>query len=113
MLVAVKFDTLGDKLFMVKTKVLVESLAERGKEVDVQALCYTLAHVNARKLIYTLTNGLLLVEEDKVGNMPVKVERKAVLDTMADRKTEVKVHTLGEHTLAGRHVKVYTKALNY
>ena len=113
MLVAVKFDTLGDKLFMVKTKVVVESLAERGKEVDVQALCYTLAHVNARKLIYTLTNGLLLVEEDKVGNMPVKVERKAVLDTMADRETEVKVHTLGEHTLPGRQVKVYTKALNY
>ena len=39
MLVAVEVDKLSDKLTVVKTKALVERLAYRVKEVDVQALC--------------------------------------------------------------------------
>ena len=64
--------------------------------MDVQALCYTLAKVDAETLIYALTDGLPVVEEEKVGNMPAKVECKAVLDTLAARQTEIKVHTLGD-----------------
>jgi len=64
--------------------------------VDVQALCYTLAKLYAKKLIYAPTDRLPVVEEEKVGNMPAKVECKAVLDKLADRETEVKVHTLGD-----------------
>ena len=37
-----------------------------------------------------------MLEEYKVGNMPFKVECKAVIDTLADTKTEVKVHTLAD-----------------
>ena len=37
-----------------------------------------------------------MVEEEKVGNMPAKEVCKAVLDTLADRETEVKVHTFGD-----------------
>ena len=72
-----------------------------------------LAQVDAKRLIYSLTNRLLLVKEDKVRHMPTKVECKALLDTLADKETEVKVHTLGEHTLGDTQVEVYTKALDY
>ena len=95
MLVAVEVDTLSDKLTVVKTKALVERLAYRVKGVDVQALCYTLTFVEADRLIYALTDGPLMVEEINVGNMPTKVEWKALLDTLADRETDVKVHTHG------------------
>ena len=44
MLLAVEVDTLGDKLYLVKNKALVEKLDYRVIEVDVQALCYTLRH---------------------------------------------------------------------
>ena len=93
MLLAVEVDTLGDKLYLVKNKALVEKLDYRVIEVDVQALCYTLSEVDAETLIYALTDRLPVLEEYKVGNMPVKVECKAVIDTPADTKTEVKVHT--------------------
>ena len=36
-----------------------------------------------------------MVEDEKVGNISAKVECKAVLDTLAARETEVKVHILG------------------
>ena len=36
-----------------------------------------------------------MVEKEKVGNMPEKVVCKVVLDTLAARETEVKVHTRG------------------
>lgn len=71
--------------------------------MDVQALCYTLAQVDAERLIYSLTNKLLLVKEDKVRHMPTKVECKALLDTLADknyqmsdRQGEVRVGKLGD-----------------
>ena len=37
-----------------------------------------------------------MVEKNKVGNLPAKEECKAVLDTPADRKSEVEVHSLGD-----------------
>ena len=37
-----------------------------------------------------------MVEENKKGNMPAKVECKAVLDTLVSRETEVKVYRLDE-----------------
>ena len=46
-------------------------------------------------LIYALAHRLSVVEEEKVGYMPAKVECKAVVDTLAARETEVKVRTLG------------------
>ena len=89
-------DTLGDKLSMVKTEALVNTLAYRVKEVDVQTLCYILAEVDAETLIYALTDRLPVVEKEKVGNTPAKVECKAVLDELSDREKKVKVHTLSE-----------------
>ena len=74
---------------------MVEKLDYRVIEVDVQVLCYTLSEVDAETLIYALTDRLPVLEEYKVGNMPVKVECKAVLNTLAARETEVKVHTFG------------------
>ena len=99
MLVAVKVDTLAEKLSMVKTEALIHTLAYRMQEVDVQAPCYTLAEVDAETLIYALTDRLPLVEEEKVGNMPGKVECRAVLNTLAARETDVKVHTLWRHAV--------------
>ena len=46
-------------------------------------------------IIYALADKLLVVEDEKVGNISAKVECKAVLDTLAARETEVKVHILG------------------
>ena len=86
-------DTLGDKLSMVKTEALVNTLAYR---VDVQTLCYILAKVDDETLIYALTDRLPVVEKEKVGNTPAKVECKAVLDELSDREKKVKVHTLSE-----------------
>ena len=40
-------------------------------------------------LIYALADRLPLVEEEKDGNTPTKVEFKAVLHTLAARETEV------------------------
>ena len=37
-----------------------------------------------------------MVEENIKGNMPAKVECKAVLDTLVSRETEVKVYRLDE-----------------
>ena len=62
--------------------------------------------MDAERLIYSLTNRLLLVKEDKVRHMPTKVECKALLNTLADKETEVKVYTLGEHTLGDTQVEV-------
>ena len=39
--------TLVEKVSMVKTKALVDTLAYRVKDFEVQALCYTLAKVDA------------------------------------------------------------------
>ena len=46
-------------------------------------------------IIYALADKLLVVADEKVGNISAKVECKAVLDTLAARETEVKVHILG------------------
>ena len=54
----------------------------------------TLTFVEADRLIYALTDRPLMVEEINIGNMPTKVECKALLDTLADRDIDVKVHTL-------------------
>ena len=45
-------------------------------------------------IIYALADKLLVVEDEKVGNISAKVECKAVLDILAARETEVKVHIL-------------------
>ena len=90
-LVAVKLDTLGDQL---STNALVETLADRVKEVDVSALCYTFAKVDAETLLYA--RRLPVVEKEKVANTPTKVECTAVLDTLAATETEVKVHIQSE-----------------
>ena len=45
-------------------------------------------------IIYALADKLLVVEDEKVGNISAKVECKAVLDTLAARETEVMIHTL-------------------
>ena len=74
----------------------MDALACRVKEVDVGTLYYTVDEVDAETLIYTLADRLPVVEEDKVGNTPAKVESKAVLDTLAAKEIEVKVHTLGD-----------------
>ena len=74
---------------------MVDTLAYRVKEVDVLALCYTDAEVDAETLIYALTDRLPVVEKEKVGNIPAKMECKMVLNTLAARQTEVKVHTFG------------------
>ena len=37
-----------------------------------------------------------VVEEENVGNTLAEVECKAVLETLAAKETEVKVHTLGD-----------------
>lgn len=67
--------------------------------MDVQALCNTLAKVEVETLIYPLTDRLPVVK------VPVKVECKAVLNKLVERKTEIHVHTLGD-TLS--EVKRYT-----
>ena len=94
-LVAAEVDRLGDKLSIIKTEALVDALVCRLKEVDVETLCYTVDEVDAETLIYTLADRLPVVEEDKVGNTPAK-ESKAVLDTLAAKETEVKIHTRGD-----------------
>ena len=63
--------------------------------MDAQFLCYTLDNVDAETLVYALTARLPVMKEEKVGNMSAKVECKAVLNTMAARETEDKVHKLG------------------
>ena len=70
-------------LYEVKAKAMIEALVKR--QVDGQTLCYTLAEVDDREQV---------VDDEKVGETSAKVECKAVLDKMAARKTEVKVHTL-------------------
>ena len=45
-------------------------------------------------IIYALADKLLVVEDEKVGNISAKVECKAVLDILAARETEVNVHIL-------------------
>ena len=92
--------------------------------------------MDAETLVYALTDRLPVMKEEKVGNMSAKVECKAVLDKLAAREKEVKVHTLGDtlsvlkglqtlHTLSDtgaenqfesfgdKKVKVNAKALNY
>ena len=76
--------------------------------MDVQALYYTLAEVDAETLVYEVTDGLPVVEEEKVCNMPAKVECKAVLDTLAARETEVKVHTPCDKLSEVKEWKRYT-----
>ena len=121
--VAVEVDTVEDKLFVVITEALVDTLAYRVNELDVPALCYKFAKVDAEtlkyaasdrllvveenkvsnmpaKLIYTLTDRLPVADVEKVGNMPAKMECKAVLNTLSAREREVMVHTFGD-TLSG------------
>ena len=50
--------------------------------------------VDDETIIYALADKLLVVEDEKVGNISAKVECKALLDTLAARETEVKVHIL-------------------
>ena len=95
MVVEVEVDTIRDKVSMIRTEALMDTLAYTFENVDMQALCYTLGEVDPEILIYALFDRLP-VDEKKVGNMSVKVERKGVLDTLAARETEVKVHTLGD-----------------
>ena len=47
-------------------------------------------------LVYALAEKLPVVEEGNVGNTLAEVECKAVLETLAAKETEVKVHTLGD-----------------
>ena len=50
--------------------------------------------VDDETIIYALADKLLVVEDQKVGNISAKVECKAVFDTLAARETEVMIHTL-------------------
>ena len=95
MVVEVEVDTIRDKVSIIRTEALMDTLAYTVKKVDMQALCYTLGEVDPEILIYALFDKLP-VDEKKAGNMSVKVECKGVLDTLAARETEVKVHTLGD-----------------
>ena len=88
---AVEVETLKEKLSMIETKAFLDTRAYRAKHVDVQALFYILAKVDAKTLIYALADRLPLVEEEKVDNMPANVECKAVLKTLAAKEKEVKV----------------------
>ena len=45
------------------------------------------------------------MKEEKVGNVSVKVECKAVLNTLAARETEDKVHTLGNTLSELKHLE--------
>ena len=63
--VEVEIHTLGDKLSMIRTEALVDTLAYRVKKVDMQAPCYTLAEVDAETLIYSLSDRLPVVDEKK------------------------------------------------
>ena len=62
---------------------------EVNRVCEILTLCYTLAEVNTERLIYTLAYRLPVVEKEKVGNTPAKVECKAVVDTLAAGETEV------------------------
>ena len=68
---------------------LVDTLVYRVKVVDVEALCQPYNELDVEMLIYALADRLPLVEEEKDGNTPTKVEGKAVLHTLAARETEV------------------------
>ena len=48
----------------------------------------------AERLIYTLAERLLVVEKEKIGKTPAKVECKAMLNTLAAREKKIKVRTL-------------------
>ena len=72
-MLAVEVDRLREKLSMVKTEALMETIAYRVTYVDVP-----------------------VVEEENVGNTLAEVECKAVLETLAAKETDVKVHTLGD-----------------
>ena len=67
-----------------------------NKVYVILTLCLNRAEVYAKRLIYTLADRLLVVEEKKVGNTPAKVECKAILNTLAAREKEIKAHTLGD-----------------
>ena len=66
--------------------------------------------VEAEALIYTLAGRLQVVEEDKVGNTPAKLEWKAVqtFDTLSDTVAENEVDSLGD-----TQMEVNGKALDY
>ena len=64
---------------------------------EIMTHCYTLAEVDAERLIYTLADRLPDVEEEKGGSTLAKVECKAVLDTLAAGETEVKAQHLETH----------------
>ena len=66
------------------------------KRLMSKGLCYALAKLDAETLLYALAHRLSVVEEEKVGNTPAKVECKAVVETLAARETEVKVEALGD-----------------
>lgn len=73
--------------------------------MDIRALCYTFAKVDAETLVYALTDRLSAMKEEKVGNVSAKVECKAVLNTLAARETEDKVHTLGNTLSELKHLE--------
>ena len=75
---------------------LADTVAHRVKDVDVQSLYFTLAKVDAERLIYALADKLRVVEEEKFCNTLAKVKCKAVLDTLPVRETDVLVHILGD-----------------
>jgi len=64
---------------------------------EILTLCYTLAEVDAERLIYTLADMQPVVEKEKVGNTSANVECKVVLDRLAAGETEVQVRHLATH----------------
>jgi len=52
--------------------------------------------VDAERLIYAPADRQQVVEKENVYNTLAKVKCKAMLDTLAAREKEVKVHTVGD-----------------
>ena len=96
-MVAVEVDRLGDKLSMVKTKALVETIAYRVNEVDGHTLRYLITAVDAEMLVYELDKKLPVVEEENVGNMLAEVKSKAVLETLPAKEKKLRSTHLATH----------------
>ena len=58
--------------------------------------------MDTKTLIHELADRQPVVEEEKVGSTPAKMDCQAVLDTLAAREKEVKVHTLGQMLGGGK-----------
>ena len=96
-MVAVEVDRLGDKLSMVKTKALVETIAYRVNKVDGHTLRYLITVVDAEMLVYELDKKLPVVEEENVGNMLAEVKSKAVLETLPAKEKKLRSTHLATH----------------